>query len=203
MTLKSQSERRHQARHAVLNAAASEFSTFGFEGASLNRIADEASLSKQRLVYYFGTKVDLWKETADWVFNSYEEDFSEAMSEITSKKPLPIEEAIRAYAEVSARHPAYILMPWIEGVRESWRTTYLAENYLRKHNQSFAKLILENTGLSSVEELDTLSLQLLGAGGVQMLIGLLPLWRESGAVDSLEQAISHYATTVANLLPTN
>jgi AcrR family transcriptional regulator len=46
-------------RHAIMEAAAKELAARGFEGASLNRILEQANLSKGAAYYYFDGKEDL------------------------------------------------------------------------------------------------------------------------------------------------
>lgn len=56
-------------QEAILAAAAEEFAERGYEGASLNRIIDEAGISKGSLYYYFEDKQDLfvtvWRRAID------------------------------------------------------------------------------------------------------------------------------------------
>lgn len=47
-------------RERILEAAAKEFTARGFDGASLNRILDEAGISKGAAYYYFDDKADLY-----------------------------------------------------------------------------------------------------------------------------------------------
>lgn len=47
-------------QQAVLRAAMREFSTYGFNAASLNRIIDAAGISKGSMYYYFDGKEDLY-----------------------------------------------------------------------------------------------------------------------------------------------
>ena len=44
----------------LFEAAADEFASHGFDGASLNRIIDRAGMSKGSLYYYFNDKNDLF-----------------------------------------------------------------------------------------------------------------------------------------------
>jgi AcrR family transcriptional regulator len=44
----------------ILEAAAKEFTAHGYDGASLNRILDEAEISKGAAYYYFDDKADLY-----------------------------------------------------------------------------------------------------------------------------------------------
>lgn len=48
-------------REAILKAAAIEFGSAGFEGASFNRIIERAGLSKGAMYYYFADKEDLYR----------------------------------------------------------------------------------------------------------------------------------------------
>jgi len=47
-------------RESILEAAAKEFAAHGYDGASLNRILDEAGISKGAAYYYFDDKADLY-----------------------------------------------------------------------------------------------------------------------------------------------
>ncbi len=47
-------------RERILDAAAGEFSDRGYDGASINRIIEEAGISKGALYYYFDDKEDLF-----------------------------------------------------------------------------------------------------------------------------------------------
>ena len=47
-------------RERILEATAKEFTAHGYEGASLNRILDEAGISKGAAYYYFDDKADLF-----------------------------------------------------------------------------------------------------------------------------------------------
>ncbi|WP_297816555.1 TetR/AcrR family transcriptional regulator [uncultured Paraglaciecola sp.] len=46
----------------ILNAAKKEFVTFGFEGASIKRIAQRANIPRANIHYYFANKMELYQE---------------------------------------------------------------------------------------------------------------------------------------------
>jgi AcrR family transcriptional regulator len=50
-------------RERILEAAAKEFAAHGYDGASLNKILDEAGISKGAAYYYFDDKADLYTTT--------------------------------------------------------------------------------------------------------------------------------------------
>lgn len=58
-------------RSRLLHAASDVFAEFGFEGASLRAIADNAGVSFQLIAYYFGSKEELWVATVDYLFERY------------------------------------------------------------------------------------------------------------------------------------
>jgi AcrR family transcriptional regulator len=55
-------EQREASRQAILSAAERVFATFGYEGASMRRIAHEAGMAQALLHYYFQTKENLYEE---------------------------------------------------------------------------------------------------------------------------------------------
>jgi AcrR family transcriptional regulator len=57
-------------KERILEAAAREFGAYGYEGASLNRILEQAGISKGAAYYYFDDKPDLFLT----VISSYAED---------------------------------------------------------------------------------------------------------------------------------
>src|SRR5262252_8141148 len=50
----------NEKRERLLTIAAQEFAAHGFEGASLNRILEEAQIGKSSAYYYFEDKADLF-----------------------------------------------------------------------------------------------------------------------------------------------
>ena len=60
-------------RTRLLQAATDAFAEYGYEGASLRAIADNAGVSFQLIAYYFGSKEELWVATVDFLFERYME----------------------------------------------------------------------------------------------------------------------------------
>jgi len=52
-------------RHRILETAAEEFASRGFEGVSLNQLIDRLGMSKVSFYYYFDDKADLFTTVAD------------------------------------------------------------------------------------------------------------------------------------------
>jgi AcrR family transcriptional regulator len=53
-------------RERLLTSAAQEFATYGYEGASLNRILEVAHIGKSSAYYYFADKADLFATVSAW-----------------------------------------------------------------------------------------------------------------------------------------
>lgn len=58
-------------RSRLLQAATDAFAEYGYEGASLRAIADNAGVSFQLIAYYFGSKEELWVATVEYLFERY------------------------------------------------------------------------------------------------------------------------------------
>ncbi len=58
-------------RSRLLQSATDAFAEYGYEGASLRAIADNAGVSFQLIAYYFGSKEELWIATVDFLFERY------------------------------------------------------------------------------------------------------------------------------------
>ena len=57
----------HEKRQAIVNAAVDEFSEYGFEAASINRIVTNSNISKGSFYQYFEDKMDVFKGLIDVV----------------------------------------------------------------------------------------------------------------------------------------
>ena len=53
----------------ILSAAEIVFAEFGYSGASISKIADEAGLPKSNIIYYFSTKELLYRTVVEDIFN--------------------------------------------------------------------------------------------------------------------------------------
>ena len=72
-------------RERLLNSAAQEFATYGYEGASLNRVLEVAQIGKSSAYYYFADKADLFATVAAWCVDRLQLALSaEVISELTA-----------------------------------------------------------------------------------------------------------------------
>ncbi|WP_350334284.1 TetR family transcriptional regulator C-terminal domain-containing protein [Coralliovum pocilloporae] len=69
LTTGVQARHREETRERILSAAERVFAEYGYEGASFSRIATEAELPKSNIVYYFETKLKLYRLVVENIFN--------------------------------------------------------------------------------------------------------------------------------------
>jgi AcrR family transcriptional regulator len=101
-------------RKRILEAAAREFAACGYENASLNRILEEADISKGAAYYYFDDKADLYTTTLLHYLEELLEDIPFDVSRFTAEN---------FWSEVAAlyRHQFthYYERPWVFGIAKS------------------------------------------------------------------------------------
>lgn len=59
-------------KQAILKSALEEFARVGFSGASLRQIGDAAMVNHRLIQHHFGSKLDLWKATAIYLFEKFQ-----------------------------------------------------------------------------------------------------------------------------------
>ncbi len=84
----------HERRTRLLEVAAQEFAAYGFEGASLNQILEQTSVSKGAAYYYFDDKADLFATVVRHYFEQTRGDVDLAMIEVTAESFWPLVSAL-------------------------------------------------------------------------------------------------------------
>lgn len=109
---------------AILNAAIIEFSTHGFQGASIRRIATMADVNHGLIKHHFGNKDRLWKAAAESLFARFEERLAAraaGLQGVSEGEFLRL--IIREFILHSAEHPElnrFILQANAERERMKW-----------------------------------------------------------------------------------
>ncbi len=65
----SKAKQRLESEQLILEAAEEEFANRGFKGATINNIARRAGLPKANVLYYFPSKLELYRRVIDSVFS--------------------------------------------------------------------------------------------------------------------------------------
>src|SRR5256885_2532421 len=98
--------RPEESRSAILNAAVTEFSRCGVDGARTDAIARAAKVNKALLYYYFKDKETLYGAALEAVFEGLTQRVAEVLA-----RDLPPREKIRAFVaahfDFIASHTAY------------------------------------------------------------------------------------------------
>jgi len=115
-------------RTKILEAAAQQFITHGYEGARLQAVADSVGVTKAMIHYYFNTKKELfeqvYRQSVEQVFG----DLSETLSQDTVlfKK---IEGLITSCLETAAQQPELLSFVITESSRKAeWVQKIMGEN---------------------------------------------------------------------------
>jgi len=104
-------------RTEIINAARSEFFTHGYEGARLQKIADQIGATKAMIHYYFNTKKELFER----VFTQSVGEIFGGIDDILDKDvPLfkKIEQLVEACLEKSETHPEVLAFVITESNRK-------------------------------------------------------------------------------------
>lgn len=134
-TQRQRREASESVRKSILNAAAHEFASHGFEGASTRVIAERSGVHQAQLGYHVGTKDELWKATLDHLFERLRRELDRALP-ISLDRPLvdPVEtfaEIIRLHVRHTAQHPELSRIMLMETATRSERVTYLLKHHVR------------------------------------------------------------------------
>jgi len=93
-------------RERILDAAEHAFAEFGFAGASLRRIVQEARVNLATVYYYFGSKTELMEAVLDRRFGPLRREHLDLLEEYqraAGTRPLPIEQILEAMLQPPLR----------------------------------------------------------------------------------------------------
>lgn len=107
-------------RDRIMEAAAREFTANGFDGASLNRILEEAGISKGAAYYYFDDKADLYATTVQYYSRELFDETAFDPAQLTAENFW--EEITEVYRQQFTRFGE---RPWVFGVVKAGGSTPL------------------------------------------------------------------------------
>ena len=193
-------EQREKSRRAILDAATELFSHLGYDGTSLGEVSKLSGTSKQNLLYHFDGKEGLWKETVADVFSKVDQAFAESFRSAVEAED-PVMAIATAYFEVCRQSPAYVRLPMIEGINDTWRSKLIAEKYLKPHVDAFQRQVEALVAEGRLPDIPAIHLQNLVAGGAQLYLALAPIWKHAVGADTTDEAfLEGYRRTIAVVL---
>lgn len=103
--------RRRQARatltrRKIVEAAAVEFASAGFDGATTRSIAARASIPHGLVIYHFETKLRVWEAVTENALRFFHHEFTKRMEELKGRDEVTrLREAQRLFIQISAKRP--------------------------------------------------------------------------------------------------
>ncbi|MEN9801548.1 MAG: hypothetical protein RLZ37_673 [Actinomycetota bacterium] len=121
--------------HRILESAAVQFATFGFEGSSTRTIAENAGVHQAQIGYHVGSKEDLWKVTVNFLFERLrahvDQALKQSLDESVSEPVRVFEDVIRLHVDHTAKHPELSRIMLIESAKRTARVDWLLKNHVR------------------------------------------------------------------------
>jgi TetR/AcrR family transcriptional regulator len=165
-------------RARIVEAAREAFSTMGFEGASLRRVAKEAGVQHQLATYYFKTKEELWMAVMDELavgFFARLGDRIRGLEGVDAATKLRL--VVREFVKYSAENPQLHRLMTMEGRRESERLVWLIRRHVSRFFAISTKLIREAQALGVVRSGDPGQLHYCAIGIATAAFSLAPEYK--------------------------
>jgi AcrR family transcriptional regulator len=188
-------------RNAIRDGALALFGERGFEATSVGDIAARAGVPKANVLYYFGSKDELWREAVDTLFAEVDAFYAERWPANPEISLEGLAETTRIYLDACRRWPPYVQLNNLEGHADTWRMRWLAERHLRRHISAARGYYRRLIRAGVLPDVDPIILQNLIAGGGQLLLGQYELWRTATeSTTTPEQFAEAYVTDLMRIL---
>ena len=131
-----------QVRERVLSAALSVFASMSFDGATLQQIADKASVSLPLIVYHFKSKEKLWQAVIEDAVNQFDLLLEQALSnDSTLPATAQLKDVIDAFVRVSVTFPEFRRILANEAYMLTPRLKWIGENFAKRHHATIIGVI--------------------------------------------------------------
>lgn len=131
-------------RQRLIEAAESEFTQKGFDGASVLSIANRAGVKQPLLNYHFGSKEGLWRAVVENAYAGSLAASRQAADALDRSDPLArLQAALRAFAVSNILHPAAHSLVLMEVAQDGPRLDWLVDNYMKPFHEKLDALIAE------------------------------------------------------------
>lgn len=170
--------KRDETRALILEAAISRFAATGFDGATLNTIANEAGLRVPLLLYHFTSKEVLWRAAVSEVYARYEAAIAAAMPPLDADHDREwFRAAMRAQVGALAAHPAYMRILFQEGTQSSERLRWLVDTHQARVSGMMTALIAEAQAKGLFPAMDPVHAKFILSGAASLAVVLAPEYR--------------------------
>lgn len=121
-----------QQRQNIIRAALAEFSSTGFAGTSLRRIAEQAGVAHGLIRHYFQGKEELFHSAADYLFGEMAKPLMQAAEQADTDDPVKqLTVQVRAYVRLSAQLPYMAGFLMHAGLDGGEHFDYVIEKYVK------------------------------------------------------------------------
>lgn len=119
------------ASQRILKMALKEFSTYGFSGARMERIAKAAKINKAMIFYYFTSKKNLYQLVVQQVFSNFYPKIMELLSSNPTAEVF-LEKAPEIYMSFFSSKPDFVKMIAIELVQNPENITSVMQSLMKE-----------------------------------------------------------------------
>lgn len=204
---RSEQQRALETKAKILSAALSEFAKSGFEGVSTRAIATKAGVNHTLISHHFGSKDELWKATAEWFFNAYNQDFlnrRKTLNEVDATDMLRI--YIRDFIDFCVNTPDFsrFMMQANHGDQE--RLNWLVDRFLRSGSDTELGVLQQAQNLGFMPQGDSLHMRYLFIGAATSIFTFAPEFSRLSGKDPfshamIEQHIDYLFTLFSTQVP--
>jgi TetR/AcrR family transcriptional regulator len=129
-------------RSELLSAAVHVFARRGYDGASLQEIADIAGVRQPLIHYHFGSKESLWQASVDFVFSKLDSAFQTISRAAYDLEPIDqIRVLVRVLLQFVVQEPDLPLILLNETRDPGPRLDWLVDKYIRKTNKPLSEML--------------------------------------------------------------
>ena len=119
------------ASQRILKMALKEFSTYGFSGARMERIAKAANINKAMIFYYFTSKKNLYQLVIQQVFSNFYPKITELLSSNPTAEVF-LEKAPEIYMRFFSSKPDFVRMIAIELVQNPGNIASVMQSLIKE-----------------------------------------------------------------------
>jgi len=121
-------------REAILTAALKAFSVDGFKAAGVRDIAASAGVSHGVVRHHFGSKMDLWKQALDQVFDYFGSRLIPLIQDAGEEDALAdFRSVVAGFIDISLANPGFARLFVLSMRDEGERADYCAERFGQLH----------------------------------------------------------------------
>lgn len=196
-----QRQRQHT-RQQILAAAITAFARSGFEAASLAAIAARADVKKALVQYHFSTKDQLWKESAQLLWQQRNESLAITTSEKEDSNPLQtMRRGFVALIEFSVANPEWLWFMFHEAAVGGERQAWLLKNCMAADYKMGEAFVKEYQRQGLIRKGDALHLLHIISGALTYNLLVAPMTLKATGLNlASEQAIEEQVSLLQELL---